>query len=77
MNTRSTSISSSVTWIVADGVEGVEVHGAEPAGPGEVWLRGLLRDQDVYLLLAWNRRGGLFDDPEMADFFASFRLEAR
>jgi hypothetical protein len=59
----------------ADGIEGVEVHAGEPAGPGEVWLRGLLRDRDVYLLLAWNTAGGLFDDPQMTDFFASFRLD--
>jgi hypothetical protein len=59
----------------ADGIEGVEVHAGEPAGPGEVWLRGLLRDRDVYLLLAWNTAGGLFEDPQMTDFFASFRID--
>jgi hypothetical protein len=26
------------------------------------------------LLTAWNTDGGLFTDPETADFFASFRL---
>jgi hypothetical protein len=56
------------------GIEGVEVQAVEPAGKGEVWVRGLLAGPNVYLLTAWNTEGGLFEDPEALDFFASFRL---
>jgi hypothetical protein len=56
------------------GMEGVEVQAVEPAGKGEVWVRGLLAGSSVYLLAAWNTDGGLFEDPEAQDFFASFRL---
>jgi hypothetical protein len=58
----------------AGGIQGVEVQAVEPGGAGELWMRGLLVGVDVYLLMAWSEAGGLFDDPEIADFFASFRL---
>ena len=57
-------------------VEGVEVQAVRPGEPGEVWVRGLLTGPDVYILVAWNRKGGCFDDIEMQEFFASFRLLA-
>jgi hypothetical protein len=58
----------------AAGIEGVEVHAVQPGGPGEVWVRGLLAGPTIYVLTAWNTQGGLFDDAEIQDFFASFRL---
>jgi hypothetical protein len=56
------------------GIEGVEVQAVQPGGPGEVWVRGLLAGPTIYVLTAWNVDGGLFDDVEIRDFFASFRL---
>lgn len=58
-----------------ENIEGVEVQAVEPDGTVEVWIRGLLMGDDVYLLTAWNREGGLFEDPETVNFFASFRAE--
>lgn len=58
----------------APGIEGVDVQAVEPAGRGEVWVRGLLAGTHVYILAAWNKEGGLFEDAEVRDFFASFRL---
>jgi hypothetical protein len=58
----------------APGIEGVEVQAVQPAGKGEVWVRGLLAGPKIYVLTAWNSNGGLFEDPEIADFFASFQL---
>jgi len=57
-------------------VQGVEVQAGEPAAAGEVWIRGLLVGTDIYLLLAWDRAGNLFEDPAAEAFFASFRLDA-
>jgi hypothetical protein len=56
-------------------VQGVEVQAIQPGGPGEVWMRGLLVGTDIYLLLAWDREGGVFEDPAAEAFFASFRLD--
>lgn len=54
-------------------VEGLDVHARSAAGAGDVWIRGLMRDQDMYFLVAWKAAGGLFDDPEYAVFFNDFR----
>jgi hypothetical protein len=56
------------------GFQGVDVHGQEPDGAGEVWVRGLLLGTDVFILMAWNRAGGVFENPEIHRFFDSFRL---
>ncbi len=58
----------------APGFEGVEVQAVQPAGKGEVWIRGLLVGPHIYVLTAWDTNGGIFEDPEIRDFFASFRL---
>jgi hypothetical protein len=58
----------------APGMEGVEVQALRPSGKGEVWVRGLLVGPSIYVLTAWSTEGGLFDDTEIRDFFASFRL---
>jgi len=55
-------------------IQGVEVHGVDPAGSGEVWIRGLLVGTEVYILKAWSNQGGLFENVEAADFFHSFQL---
>lgn len=57
-----------------DGMQGVDVHASELAGEGEVWVRGLLIGTDVFVLMAWNRAGNLFDDPEIQRFITSLRL---
>ncbi|MFO7655239.1 MAG: hypothetical protein R6X25_15675 [Candidatus Krumholzibacteriia bacterium] len=58
-------------------LEGVEVKARRP-GPdhGELWLRGVLAGPHFYVLAAWKEQGGLFDDPEYARFFSSFRILA-
>ena len=60
--------------LTAAGMEGVEVQAVEPAGRGEVWVRGLLAGTHMYILTAWNNEGGVFEDEEVKNFFASFRL---
>lgn len=60
----------------AAGIQGVDVQAGEDGGPGETWVRGLLVGEDVFILLAWDKEGGLFENPEIADFFASFRVGA-
>lgn len=58
----------------ADGMQGIEVQAESPDSSKEVWMRGLLIGPNIYLLLAWNDDGGLFEDPESRDFFVSFRV---
>ncbi len=53
-------------------IEGLDILAAEPHGAGQAWLRGLLYDGTVYLLSAWNKQGGLWDDSEYVTFFNSF-----
>ena len=55
-------------------MEGIEVQAVHPSGTGDVWIRGWLAGSTVFMLTAWNNEGGLFADPEAADFFASFKL---
>lgn len=54
-------------------VEGVEVWANDESGPGQVWIRGLLVDGDVYILAAWNQQGGVWDNPDYIAFFNSFQ----
>ena len=54
-------------------IEGVDVHAKNPELPGEVWIRGLLVDADIHIMIAWNEDGGLWDDPEYHAFFNSFQ----
>lgn len=54
-------------------IEGLDVQAHGAAGSGDVWIRGLMRDQDMYFLVAWKAAGGLFEDPEYAVFFNAFR----
>lgn len=55
-------------------LQGVDVRCAERDGSGELWIRGLLAGPHYYLLIAWNQKGGLFDDPVYQAFFASFSV---
>jgi len=57
------------------GSEGMDVQAADPNSPGELWIRGLLYGEDIYLLMAWSGESGVFEDPETANFFASFRVD--
>jgi hypothetical protein len=54
-------------------VEGLDIQAHPQSGTGDVWIRGLLRGDDMYFLVAWKTAGGLFDDPEYALFFDAFR----
>jgi len=53
-------------------IEGLDIKARDTAGEGEVWIRGLLSNGDIYILAAWKAGGGLWDDPEYQDFFSSF-----
>lgn len=57
-----------------DIAEGVDVHAAEPMGRGEVWVRGLLVGTDVFVLMAWDRSGGVFENAETQQFLDSLEL---
>lgn len=54
-------------------VEGLDVQARPAGGAGDVWIRGLLLGEDVYVLVAWRAAGGLFEDPEYGVFFEAFR----
>ncbi len=53
-------------------VEGIEIFAHPQAGAGDVWVRGLLHDEDIYVLTAWKAAGGLAQDPAFPEFFQSF-----
>jgi hypothetical protein len=53
--------------------EGVEVWANDAKGPGQVWIRGLLVDGDIYILAAWNKQGGVWGNPDYIAFFNSFQ----
>ena len=56
-------------------LEGVQVFCRRPGGDGTAWIEGFLLGDDVYVLSAWRGAGDLFQDPEIAHVFASFRVE--
>ena len=53
--------------------EGVEVLAHQEKGPGEVWIRGLLIDGDIYILTAWKDQGGVLKNPDYIMFLNSFQ----
>jgi len=53
-------------------VEGIDIQAHPQDGKGDVWIRGLLRGDDMYFLIAWKAAGGMLDDPEYGLFFQSF-----
>jgi len=53
--------------------EGVEVRARAEIGPGEVLIRGLLIDGDIYLLAAWGQGGNVWENPDYLAFFNSFQ----
>ncbi len=53
--------------------EGVEVLAHQEKGSGEVWIRGLLIDGDIYILTAWKDQGGVLKNPDYIMFFNSFQ----
>jgi hypothetical protein len=53
--------------------EGVELFARDEMGKGEVWIRGLLVEGDIYVLTAWNEEGGLWNHPDYKAFFNSFQ----
>ncbi len=53
-------------------VEGIEVAAHPEGTAGDICVRGLLHDEDIYVLTAWKASGGMADDPEFSDFFQSF-----
>jgi len=58
-------------------VRGLDVLAAQTGGAGKVWLRGLMVEGDVYIMAAWNLKGGIWDDPEYITFFNSFQPGAQ
>ena len=54
-------------------VEGIEILAHPQSGAGDVWIRGLLRGDDAYFLVAWKANGGLMEDPAYGEFFQSFK----
>lgn len=54
-------------------IEGLDIQAQAASGSGDVWIRGLMRDSDIYVLVAWRTDGGLFQDPEYARFFDDFQ----
>jgi hypothetical protein len=52
--------------------QGMDLRCRAPESPGEVWIRGLLVQGDIYILVAWNEDGGLWSDPDIVGFFDSF-----
>ena len=54
-------------------IEGLELKGVDHTGLGQAWIRGWLNHGDIYIQTAWNQAGGLWEDPEMIEFFDSFR----
>jgi len=54
-------------------IEGVEVLARPGMGSGEVWVRGLLVEGDIYILTAWNIEGGVWKNPDYIAFFNSFQ----
>ncbi len=54
-------------------VEGLDIQAQKAGGAGDFWIRGLLRGEDIYLVMAWKASGGLWTDPEYVRFFDSFR----
>lgn len=51
---------------------GVDVLASDADKKGQVWVRGLLVEGDVYVLIAWRAHGELAVDPEIVNFFESF-----
>ena len=52
--------------------EGLDLLAVDERNVGQVWLRGVLSEGDIYVLAAWKLAGGLFDDPDYQEFFNSF-----
>jgi hypothetical protein len=48
-------------------------HAQPEEGPGEIWIRGLLIEGDVYIFAAWNEQGGVWKNPDYIMFFNSFQ----
>jgi hypothetical protein len=53
-------------------VEGLEIVARAEGTAGDVCVRGLLHDEDIYVLTAWKATGGMAEDPEYSQFFQSF-----
>ncbi len=54
--------------------EGLDALGAQVSGAGEVWVRGFLVANDIYILSAWDLQGGVARNPDYITFFNSFQL---
>jgi len=53
--------------------EGVEVMAKPEEGSGEIWIRGLLIQGDVYIFAAWSEAGEVWKNPDYIMFFNSFQ----
>nr|MEE4269578.1 hypothetical protein [Candidatus Krumholzibacteria bacterium] len=53
--------------------EGIDLLAARTGGSGQMWLRGMLINGDIYIIAAWNESGGVASNPEYVTFFNSFQ----
>ncbi len=53
-------------------IEGVEALARESAGAGQLWIRGLLYYGDIYVVVAWDQDGGVWENADYQAFFDSF-----
>jgi hypothetical protein len=54
-------------------IEGMDVYASDASGVGEVWIRGLLYEGDIYVIAAWKSTGELWNDPDYITYFNSFQ----
>ncbi len=54
-------------------IEGLDVFGVETSGEGQVWVRGLIYQGDIYVIAAWKSAGELWNDPDYIEMFNSFQ----
>jgi hypothetical protein len=59
--------------IIRNGREGVGVFCGERKGTRQVWIEGFIDRGRVLIMMAWGLDDGLYEDPEIKEFFSSVR----
>jgi len=59
--------------IIRNDREGVGVFCGERHGTRQVWIEGFIDRGRVLIMMAWGLDDGLYEDPEIKEFFASVR----
>ena len=57
-------------------VDGLDVLATDPDKKGQVWVRGMLIEGDVYILVAWRTMGQLAYSKDYIEFFDSFKAHS-